>query len=196
MAHIPNIITVIRIMLVFPTAWLLHQTRYNEAFVLMLVAGLSDALDGALARRFDWKSKLGAILDPLADKFLIAVVFVVFTYQAHIPLWVAVIALSRDFIILCGALVYKYLFRDIEVVPTFFSKANTATQIVMLLLVMLGLLSVEVASELARVLVDPYCFYLLAVLGIGSGIDYVITWSRKAVNQRRSRRVSGAQGTE
>jgi cardiolipin synthase len=194
MAHIPNIITVIRIILVLPTAWLLHQSRYPEAFALMFAAGASDALDGALARRFDWKSKLGAILDPLADKFLVATVFVIFTYQGHIPLWVAVIALSRDFIILCGAVVYKYLFREIEVVPTFFSKANTATQIVMLLMVMLGLLSFEGASALARTLVDPYCFYLLAALGIGSGIDYIITWSRKAVNESRARRISGAPG--
>ena len=191
MANLPNIITVIRILLVLPTAWLLYQTRYHDAIVLMAIAGASDALDGALARRFNWKSELGAILDPLADKFLVAAVFVVFTIQGHIPLWVAIIALTRDFVILCGAIVYKYLFRDIEVAPTFVSKANTAMQIIMLLLLMLSLLRIEGVSQIARMLVDPYCFYILAVLGISSGIDYIVTWSRKAIHEGRGRRVPG-----
>ena len=68
MSNLPNIITVFRILLVIPTAWLLWESRVMEAFVLMLVAGVSDALDGYLARRFKWMSKLGATLDPLADK--------------------------------------------------------------------------------------------------------------------------------
>lgn len=196
MSNIPNIITVVRILLVLPTVWLLYQARSTEAFVLMVVAGISDALDGALARRFNWRSRLGAILDPLADKFLVAAVFIVCTYQGHIPLWVTVIALSRDFIILCGAIVYRYLFREIDIAPTFFSKANTAMQITMLLLVVVGLLPLETASAIARSLVDPYCFYILAVLGIGSGLDYVLTWSRKAINESRARRMPGASRVE
>lgn len=190
MSNIPNIITVIRILLVVPTAWLLYQSKYSDAFILMAIAGASDALDGALARRFNWKSRLGAILDPLADKFLVAAIFIVFTIQGHIPLWVAIIALSRDFIILCGALTYRYLYGPIEVAPTFVSKANTAMQIIMLLLLMVTQLALEGISVVAQAIVDPYCFYILAVLGVSSGIDYVITWSRKAVNESRSRRVA------
>jgi cardiolipin synthase len=192
MSNIPNIITVIRILLVVPTAWMLYQTRYGEAVVLMAVAGASDALDGALARRFDWRSRLGAILDPLADKFLVGAVFIVFLIQGHIPLWVGVIALTRDFVILAGALVYRYLYRRLEVAPTFLSKANTAMQIIMLLLLMLSLLPLGVASEVSRLLVDPYCFYILAVLGISSGVDYVITWTRKAIYESRARRAQSA----
>ena len=84
LAQIPNIITVIRILLVGPIAWLLWENRHMDAFLLMLVAGVSDAFDGFLARRFNWLSKLGATLDPLADKLLVAVVFIVFTLQEHI----------------------------------------------------------------------------------------------------------------
>ena len=103
MSQIPNIITVLRILLVLPTGWMLWHERFMEAFVLMLIAGLSDAFDGFLARRFNWMSKLGATLDPLADKLLVAAMFIIFTLQGHIPLWLALIVLIRDFTIIAGA---------------------------------------------------------------------------------------------
>ena len=146
MEQLPNIITVLRIVLVFPTAWMLWESRFMEAFVLVIVAGLSDALDGFLARKFNWMSRLGAMLDPLADKFLVAAVFVVFTLQGHIPLWVAIIVLLRDFIILAGAGVYKMLYEEVEIAPTFVSKASTATQIVTLALLLASLLLVPVVE--------------------------------------------------
>ena len=189
MSHLPNIITVLRILLVIPTGWLMWQTRYPEAFALMAVAGLSDALDGFLARRFNWMSKLGAALDPLADKLLVAVVFVVFTLQGLIPLWVAVIVLLRDFVIVAGAGVYKVLYEEVEIAPTFVSKANTAMQIITLLLLMASLLEIEFLSALAGQLVNPYCFYILAVLGVSSGIDYMFTWGSKAYRQGKQRKL-------
>lgn len=179
MSNLPNIITVLRILLVIPTALFLWWGLYLEAFILMLIAGVSDALDGFLARRFGWMSKLGATLDPLADKFLVAAVFVVFTLQGHIPLWVAVIVLVRDFTIIAGAGVYKLLYEEIEISPTFVSKANTAMQIITLCLLMASLLPLGVLAEIARDVVYP-CFYILAVLGISSGVDYVLTWGSKA----------------
>ena len=195
MHHIPNVLTMLRIALVVPTAWFLWQERLVEACVLMAVAGASDALDGALARRFNWMSRLGAVLDPLADKLLVAVIFVVFTVQGHLPLWVAVIVLVRDFVIMGGAAVYRLLFKRIDIAPTFVSKANTAMQIITLLLLMVALLDLAEISAAATAMVDPYCFIILAVLGVSSGIDYVITWSRKAFGsgapQRPSRNGAG-----
>lgn len=187
MSNIPNIITVLRILLVVPTAWMLWETRYLEAFVLMIVAGLSDALDGFLARRFNWISKLGATLDPLADKFLVAAMFIVFTVQGHIPLWVALIVLARDFTIVAGAGVYKLLYEEVEISPTFLSKANTAMQIVTLCLLMASLLPLGVLAEIAGQSARP-CFYILAVLGVSSGIDYVVTWGSKAYRQSKKRK--------
>lgn len=187
-AQIPNIITVVRIVLVLPTAVLLWQNLYPEALVVMSIAGASDALDGWLARRFNWLSSFGAAMDPVADKLLVAVVFIIFVVQGHIPLWVAVIVLGRDAVIMAGAGVYRFLFESIEIAPTFISKANTATQIVMLLLLLFWLCEFSILSELAHALVDPYCFYLLAVLGIASGLDYVVTWGRRA--WRKTRRSS------
>ncbi len=189
MRHIPNIITALRIILVFPTTWLLWQARYQDAFILMAVAGVSDALDGFLARRFNWMSKLGAAMDPLADKMLVAAMFVVFTLQGHIPLWVAIIVLGRDFTIVAGAGVYKLLYEEVEIAPTFVSKANTAMQIIMLLLLMVSLLPLEIIAPIARQLVDPYCFYILAVLGVSSGLDYVFTWGSKAYRQGKQRKL-------
>jgi len=188
-SQIPNIITVLRILLVFPTAWLLYNTRYFDAFVLMAIAGVSDALDGFLARRFNWMSKLGATLDPLADKLLVAAMFIVFTLQGHIPLWVAIIVLVRDFTIVGGAGVYKLLYEEVEISPTFVSKANTAMQIVMLLLLMVSLLPMSGLSAIAAQLVDPYCFYILAVLGVSSGIDYVLKWGSKAYREGKKRKL-------
>lgn len=188
MSALPNVITGIRILLVIPIGWLLWQNRHVDAFALMLIAGLSDALDGFLARRFQWMSKLGATLDPLADKLLVAMVFVVFTLQGHIPLWIAFIVLVRDFVIVAGAGVYKILYEEIHIAPTFLSKANTAMQLITLLLMMFAMLDVQTISRVADVLVDPYCFYILAVLGIASGVDYVFTWGTKAFRKSKRRR--------
>ena len=176
----PNIITMLRILLVVPTGWLLWTAMYPEALILMAIAGASDAMDGALARRYRWGSQFGAAMDPVADKLLVVVMFVIFTLQGHIPLWVAIVVVVRDTIILGGAGVYRLLFKEIEMSPTFASKANTAMQIVTVLLMLLALCEFGMLSEIATRLVDPWCFYILAVLGVGSGIDYVITWSAKA----------------
>lgn len=189
MRYIPNVITVIRIALVLPIAWLLLQGNYVDAFILMVVAGVSDALDGALARRFGWMTRLGATLDPLADKLLVAVVFLVFTWQGHIPLWIAIIVLLRDFTIVIGAGVYKVLYEEVEIAPTFLSKANTAMQLVVLMLIMVGLLPAGIFSEIAIAVVDPFSFYILAVLGVSSGLDYVVTWGSKAYREGKKRKL-------
>ena len=180
LSQLPNIITVGRIVLVFPTAWLLAEGRYVEGLVLMTVAGTSDALDGWLARRFSWTSRFGAAMDPVADKLLVAAMFIIFTVQGHVPLWVAAIVLARDAIIMAGAGLYRLLFETIDFAPTFVSKANTAMQIVTLLLVLLALCEFPVVSAVAWLVVDPWCFYLLALLGVSSGVDYVVTWGLRA----------------
>lgn len=186
--QIPNIITLLRIVLVLPTTWLLWEARYVEGLILMSVAGASDALDGWLARRFQWGSRFGAAMDPVADKLLVAAMFIVFTMQGHIDLWLTVIVLTRDFIILTGAASYRLLFEPIEFAPTFISKANTAMQIITVLLMLLALCEFSFISPFAGMLADPYCFYILAVLGVSSGLDYVLTWGQRA--WRHGRRFS------
>ena len=188
LSSLPNMITMLRIFLVAPTAWLLIEEQYVWALVVMALAGASDALDGWLARRFEWTSRIGAALDPVADKLLVAAMFIVFTVQGHIPLWVAAIVLGRDAVIMSGAGVYRLLYGPIQFSPTLASKANTATQIIVVLLLLLGLCDFGWLSAIALSLADPWCFYLLALLGLGSGLDYVFTWSLKALRHRAASR--------
>jgi len=183
---LPNVITVVRIAMIVPTAWLLWQSHYIEALVLTTLAGASDAVDGWLARRFNAVSQLGAALDPVADKLLVAVLFVIFAVQGHLPVWLAVIVLGRDLVIMTGATVYRLLFGHIEFAPTLVSKANTALQIVTALATLVWLCDLGVLSELTGVLLDPWGFYVLALLSLISGADYVITWSLRAWREARS----------
>jgi len=180
LSQLPNGITLLRILLVAPIVWLLWQTRYPEALVLMAIAGASDAVDGLLARRFDWGTEFGALVDPLADKVMVVAVFLALTVQGVIPLWLAAVVVGRDAVILAGAGVYRLWFHEISMWPTLISKANTAVQILVLLLVLFGLCGFGAPSELALRAMDPWCFYLVAGLSVASGVDYVVTWSLKA----------------
>ena len=132
--YIPNTICVIRIILVWPIVQYLLEERYGLALVLILIAGLSDALDGYLARRFDWRTRLGGLLDPAADKLLMFSVFVTLTWMGWVPVWFTVIVVGRDVIIILGTLVYQLLVAPLHGEPTRASKLNTVLQIAFLLL--------------------------------------------------------------
>ena len=181
---IPNIITILRILLIVPTAGLLLDERYLAGLVLAAIAGLSDALDGALARRFSWSTSFGAYADPLADKLLVGTMFLILLWQGHVPLWLAVVVISRDVIILLGALAYRLTFEKVELNPSFISKLNTAMQITMLLLVLVGLVDAGPLSRFATAILDPWGFVVVATLGVSSGVDYVFTWGRRAIRDR------------
>jgi cardiolipin synthase len=186
--QIPNAITVVRVLMVAPTAWCLWTGRYVDALILMTVAGASDAVDGWLARRFDWGSRFGEALDPLADKLLVGALFVVLTIRGHLPLWVAGIAVGRDIVILSGAATYRVFFGALEFAPTWLSKANTFLQILVSLVILLGLCDLGVTSAFARAVADPFGFWCVAALGLISGADYVFTWGRRALDEARARR--------
>ena len=179
--QIPNLLTICRILIIFPTLWLLYFNQYRDALILIVIAGLSDALDGYLARAFDWKSRLGSILDPVADKFLIASSFLVLTLQGVVPVWVTVIVLGRDLVIFAGAISYRILYKRLEIAPSILSKLNTAFQIFAVIYLVLSLSGYLYFPSELEVLLRPYLFYLLAFLGFISGVDYVVVWSRKAV---------------
>jgi cardiolipin synthase (CMP-forming) len=182
--HLPNVITVLRILLVLPMAWVLAAQNYLMGVVLMVVAGASDGLDGWLARRFAWTTRFGATADPLADKLLVGVLFVILTLQAHLPLWLVALVVTRDLLILGGALAYRGLFGPAEFKPTFVSKCNTAAQLLLLLTLLVGLSDIPYISALALWLVYPWLISAVAVLGVWSGMDYLITWSRRAAAER------------
>jgi cardiolipin synthase (CMP-forming) len=179
---------VVRVLLVVPITWLLFDGHYRQALVLMAIAGASDALDGWLARRFGWMTRFGAALDPMADKILVGVLFIALTVQGHLPLWVAGIAIARDLVIVGGAAAYRMMFKHIEFEPTLLSKTNTAMQIVVLLLLLLSLCGFHRLSPVAGAIDDPYGYWIVSALAVVSGLDYVITWSRRAIAERSAQR--------
>ncbi|HZD51733.1 MAG TPA: CDP-alcohol phosphatidyltransferase family protein, partial [Woeseiaceae bacterium] len=115
---LPNAISLMRIGLVAPVVWMMLESHFEEAIVLFFIAGFSDGLDGYLAKRFDWHTRLGGILDPVADKLLVASAFITLVSTGHVPLWLAVAVVLRDVIIVGGATAYNFLVGPIEGEPT------------------------------------------------------------------------------
>jgi len=174
--HLPNIISLLRVALVAPAIWLMLQLRYTEALVIVLVAGLSDALDGYLAKRFGWHSALGALLDPMADKVLLVASYVALAYLHLVPLWLAVLVLARDLVIVIGAAAYYSLIGRIEMAPSISSKINTVAQIVLVLVVIISQLQPWIPPALITVLL-----WSVAATSVWSGVSYVTVWGRYAV---------------
>jgi cardiolipin synthase len=179
---IPNIITVLRIILTVPIVYLLFSARFSEALVLFFVAGVSDALDGYLAKRNGWTSRLGSILDPVADKLLLISSFLALGWLGLLPLWLIIAVLARDFVIISGAVSYHLLVGEYDMAPTLTSKINTFLQIILVLTVVFshGLIS------LAPWLIDSLV-YVVMFMTVASGADYVWTWGQSAVREYRNK---------
>ena len=129
MRHIPNIICVFRILLVWPVAVALARHEYLAALGLFVVAGASDGVDGYLAKRFNWTSELGKLLDPMADKLLLVTVFVESAWMGLVPWWLTAAVVARDVSIALGALAYKVLIGPLRGRPLVSSKINTLMQL-------------------------------------------------------------------
>lgn len=180
MRYLPNLITLLRILLIVPFLGQLHQTNFGLALLLFTVAGVSDGVDGFLAKRFGWTSRLGAILDPLADKLLMLSAYLALGILNVLPWWLVGLVLLRDAIIVGGALTYHMLFGVYEMAPLLTSKLNTACQI---LLVVLALFALWQGG--AR---PPWLAglgYVVAFTTVVSGAVYVWVWTRRALAQRR-----------
>ena len=135
LSWLPNAISLVRVALVAPILALLLNGRHDIALLLFFVAGFSDGLDGYLAKRFDWHSRTGALLDPIADKLLVAGTFVTLSITGDLPVWLAAIVVLRDVVIVGGAMAYNFLVRPVEGEPTRISKLNTAFELLLVLFV-------------------------------------------------------------
>ncbi len=175
---IPNIISVLRILLTIPVMYFLLEREYGIALVLFAVAGFSDGLDGLLAKQFGWQSRLGGLLDPLADKALLMTSFVVLGATGLIPIWLVVAAVCRDLIIVGGALYYNFAVEEVQPDPSPVSKLNTALQILLVLLV-----TMDAGPFPLPVRVLPALEWMLLVTVLVSGLHYVYTWTRKAAQK-------------
>jgi cardiolipin synthase len=175
---LPNIISFVRLLAVMPVVYLLLEKEFGWALALFAAAGLSDGLDGFLAKHFGWQSRLGGILDPLADKTLLVVCFLVLGTLSLIPVWLVVAVISRDLIIVGGATLYNYRVEELQAAPIVASKINTVVQILVLVAVMAD----AGPRPLPDWFMDALMWTCLATVVV-SGAQYVWIWSRKAMEK-------------
>jgi cardiolipin synthase len=175
LSWLPNAISISRIALILPILLLFINDQFGWALGLFLAAGLSDGIDGYLAKRFHWDTRLGAFLDPAGDKLLLAWSYGTLAYLGHIPVWLAVIVIFRDVVIVAGSFMYHYLVRRLDGEPTRISKLNTALEFVFLVFVM---------SKAGYGWPDDITITVLGaavlVTVVISGYDYVWNWIRSA----------------
>src|ERR1041384_5677894 len=138
MRHLPNLICLARILLIWPPIAALFSADYWTALALVFVCAVSDGLDGWLAKRFNWTSHLGRILDPLADKLLLVALFLTATWMNILPWWLTAVAVSRDVMIGVGAVIYRFWIGPLHGRPTIVSKINTGMQLAVALAAILG----------------------------------------------------------
>lgn len=178
-ADIPNLICILRMLLVLPIVMALTTNRYALALGLILVAGVSDGLDGFLAKRFSWQSRLGGLLDPLADKLLLVSVFVALSMSGLVPVWLTTVVIIRDLVIVSGGVVYQWLVEPVQPEPSMASKINTGMQLLYVL--------AAIGNRMTGL--PPPWFLLMAGAGVFvtstvSGLDYVVRWSGRALRSR------------
>jgi len=173
--HIPNLICLLRIALVWPVAVALREGNNALALGLFTLAAISDGLDGYLAKRFGWTSALGKVIDPLADKLLLVTVFITAAWLGLVPWWVSAAAIARDVMIVLGAVIFRLWFGPLKGRPTIISKINTLFQLGYLVAVMLvaafGILPQDMVDALA---------YIMVVTTALSGGDYVYAFTKRA----------------
>ncbi len=177
---IPNLITALRILLVVPIVVVMLQGRFGLALLLFFVAGFSDGLDGFLAKRFGWTSRLGGVLDPLADKALLISTVLTLGGLGLLPVWLVAAIILRDLVILAGAITYHLVIEQFEAAPTRLSKLNTLMQILLVLVVVAhhGVWPLPAALQQALV-------WLTLLTTVSSGVHYVWVWSRRAAGISR-----------
>ena len=178
--NLPNLITLARLLAVPLTVWLILQQHYGAAFWIFVGAGISDALDGYIAKRFDQRTQLGALLDPAADKTLLAGVYVTLGMAGHLPGWLVILVILRDFLIILGFVLLQTAASPTRLNPLYVSKINTLLQITLVGFVLARLgLAIE-PGPVTRILVD-----MTAAMTVISGLFYLVRCARLLAGAER-----------
>ncbi len=185
MHNLPNLISLMRLLLVPLTVWLIISDAYGWAFITFVVAGVSDGIDGFLARRFDWQTRLGAYLDPLADKALLVSVYVTLGFLKDIPAWLVLVVVSRDALIVGAVVLSRLMDHPVRVAPLMISKVNTLAQISFAVAV----LGVAAAGRPLAALVE-YGSIPVGLLTVVSGAAYLNAWLRHMAEEPNKDRQS------
>jgi len=176
MRHLPNLICVLRVVLIWPILASISAANYRLTLLLFFIAAVSDALDGFLAKRFHWTSELGKFLDPIADKLLLISVFLLLTWYGLIPRWLTSIAVGRDVLIGSGAIAYRIGWGQLRGRPMISSKINTLLQ----LLYVLGIIAQQAFGLPGPNVLEALALLTLVSIGF-SGFFYVREFTQRAL---------------
>ena len=160
--------------MVIPIAFSLWNQYFISALLLFLVGGLSDGLDGFLARRYHWQTELGVILDPMGDKLMMLAAYLLLGWHNLLPWWLVGLVILRDLIIVTGTLLYRKFVGEAKLRPLFISKLNTTVQIVLVLIVMLSQI-----INIHSLIIDSL-IWLVTATTLLSGYAYINEWGRRA----------------
>lgn len=169
--HLPNTITISRLFLVPLLILTLKAQDYFTGLLIFLIAGISDALDGFIAKRFDLVSQLGAVLDPLADKALLISAYVMLAIIGDVPFWLTLTVVFRDLLIVGGYLVVISMIGPVQMHPSYVSKFNTLMQIVLVIAIL-----AQHAAHLHLPWMKPVLVYTVLVTTVVSGVHYLWLW--------------------
>jgi cardiolipin synthase len=175
---IPNAICLVRIALVPPVVISLLEQRYDIALLLFVIAGGSDGLDGFLAKRFGWQTRLGSLLDPIADKTLVSGTFITLGWLGLVPFGVVAVIVGRDVVIVLGAVAWQLFIAPVAGLPSLISKLNTACQLLFVVCAIAGVAWDWPSNDILTVL-GAACIFTAIV----SGLNYVLTWSAMAIGR-------------
>jgi len=175
LSWLPNAISIMRIALILPILVLFVDGEFGWALTLFLIAGMSDGIDGYLAKRFHWNTRLGAFLDPTGDKLLVAWSYGTLAYLGYIPVWLAGIVILRDVVIVSGSFLFHYLVRPLEGEPTRISKLNTALEF-MFLVAVISRAGFDWPDKITITILGTSILVTVVI----SGYDYVASWVRGA----------------
>lgn len=168
---VPNLITVMRIILVPIIVWLILSGQMMPAFILFLVAGISDGVDGFIAKRFNQQTELGAYLDPLADKALLMSIYVALGVLDFLPSWLVILVVSRDVLIIGAVMLSWIMDKPVEMAPVMTSKVNTTAQILLVVFIL-----ADLAFDLHLARLHELGVWIVALSTISSGAIYLMAW--------------------
>lgn len=175
---LPNFFTILRIVLTLPICLLIVWGDYVPALWLALIAGISDALDGGIARRLNATTRFGAVADPLSDKLMLGGVYLSFALAGLLPWWVALVVLGRDIFIVVGALAFHWRFGRYEIDPSAWGKSSTFVQILFAVMLL--------AQQLQPLIPEPILsmvLYAMILMAFVSAGHYLVVWGSKARDQ-------------
>jgi len=184
--YLPNLISVFRLFMVPVIVWMIVSDQLLGAFIVFLIAGVSDGLDGFLARYFRWQTELGAYLDPIADKVLLVSIYAALGFFSHLPAWLVILVISRDLLIVGAVILSWFLGRTVAIQPLRISKVNTTAQIALAVLVL-----AEGGLGLGWDFTVELLIWLTGATTAASAAVYLVDWLRRMADydlpERRER---------